>query len=212
VPPTIPNGIPVAAQAVPTGTREAVRAELGIAEDVAVFLTAGRLNEQKNHAMLLEAFARVPTPAVLLLAGDGELRSALEARADAPDLRGRVHFLGVRRDLPRIYAAADVFVLASSWEGNPLVVLEAMAAGLPVVATRVGCVPELVSPATGLLVPADDPLPFASALTFFATEPDLAKKMGRAAHDVAIARFDVSTMARSYSDLFTELSRPAGAR
>lgn len=203
---TIPNGIPVAACRAPEGARAEVRAELGIPEDTPVFLTVGRLNAQKNHAALLAAFETLrgtsPRGARLLVAGEGELRRALGRQASEG-----VEFLGVRKDVPRLLAAADVFVLASTWEGNPLVVMEAMAAGLPVVATAVGCVPELVSARTGRLVAPGDVPALATAMAAMAADLPAARAFGDAGAAVARERFDASVMARAYEALYAGMVR-----
>ncbi len=205
---TIPNGIPVAAFRSPPGVRAEVRAELSLPGEAACFLAVGRLNPQKNHAALLAAFADPRLAGCrLLIAGDGELRGALEQQAGALGVADRVHFLGVRKDVPRLLAAADGLVMASSWEGNPLVVMEAMSAGLPVVATAVGCVPELVSERTGWLVPAGDEGALAEALAALAGDLGDARGRGEAGAKVALERFDVSVMARAYVALFEELRR-----
>ncbi len=198
---TIPNGIPVAQFAPPPGARERLRAELGVPPNARVAISVGRLNPQKNHALLLDAFARVRPDAWLLVAGDGDLRPALEAQAAALGLAARVRFLGSRRDVPALFAASDAMVLASSWEGNPLVVMEAMAAGLPVAATSVGCVPELVSSATGRLVPAGDATALAVAIDHV-LDPAHGPALGAAGLRVALDRFDAAAMARRYADLF----------
>jgi glycosyltransferase involved in cell wall biosynthesis len=113
--------------------------------------------------------------------------------------------------VPDLLAAADVFVLASRYEGNPLVVMEAMAAGRPVVATAVGCLPELVSDETGRLVPAGDGPALSAAMVALAGDRRLADRLGAAAAAVALARFDVRVMARAYRALFDRL-RPEEAR
>lgn len=198
---TIPNGIVVADFAARDGVRASIRSELGLGATPAL-LTVGRLNPQKNHAGLLAALARTHTEAVLLVAGDGALRPALEARAAELGLRDRVRWLGVRTDVADLLAAADLFVLASDWEGNPLVVMEAMAAGRPVVATAVGCVPELVPAEAGILVPPGDALALARALDLVLGDPARLSELGLAARRSAIARFDAVVMARAYAKLF----------
>jgi len=205
---TIPNGIDVAAQQVPDGTRSTLRATLGLGPTTPTFAVVGRLNPQKNHALLLEAFADPRLAhAHLLVVGDGELRAELETRA-AP-LGDRIHFLGIRADVPALLSAADAFVLASSWEGNPLVVMEALAAGRPVVATRVGCVPELVDDACGRLVDAGDAPALADALTELAGSASLRAELGAQAQSRAQARYDAPVMARAYADLFEEIIHPS---
>lgn len=202
---TIPNGIPVARYRAADGDRESTRSALSLPSGVPVFLTVGRLNAQKDHATLLRAFADSRLRALdarLVIAGTGELRRDLEEQVRELDLSARVQFLGVRGDVPALLAAADVFVLASRWEGNPLVVMEAMASGRPVVATRVGCVPELTSSATGRLVLPGDSAALADALVELGADRELAGVLGCAAAETAAARFDVSVMAQAYADFF----------
>ena len=201
---TIPNGIEVARFAPAAGARARLRAELGLADDTTAFVVVGRLNPQKNHALLLAAHATLPAQSHLLVVGDGELRPALEAQAGSD----RVHFLGIRRDVPDLLAAADVFVLSSDWEGNPLVVMEAMAAGKPIVATAVGCVPELVVPGAGTLVPAGDAAALAAAMVRFVDDPEAVRAAGSVARAHAMERFDVSAMAADYLALYRSRGRP----
>jgi len=206
----IPNGVPVGVFAEARAQhRAAARAALGLGDGDVLVFTAGRLNPQKNHALLLEAFAdRRLAGATLALAGDGELRPALEAQAAA--LGGRARLLGVRRDVPALLGAADLFALSSDYEGNPLVVMEAMAAGLPVVSTEVGCVPELVVPGTGLLVPPGQPAAFADALVALVADGPGRRAMGEAAAARAARAFDVALMARRYCALYSTLRRGPG--
>jgi glycosyltransferase involved in cell wall biosynthesis len=157
----VPNGVDVAIYDMPADARAATRAEmraaLGVGTDALLWLAAGRLVAQKDVPNLLDAFAQhaVAHPeSRLVIAGDGELRHELAARTRALGLAGVVTFLGIRSDIPRLLCAADAFVLSSAWEGLPNAVMEAMAAGVPVVTTRVGGAAELVDdPATGMLVP-----------------------------------------------------------
>jgi glycosyltransferase involved in cell wall biosynthesis len=201
----IPNGVPVDAFQSPAGTRERIRGELGLDAAAPVLLSVGRLNPQKNHALLLSAFAQAELAALgaqLLLAGKGELRDELQAQAAALGIAENVHFLGVRKDVPALLGAADLFVLASRYEGNPLVVMEAMAAGRAVVATAVGCVPELVGPETGRLVPPGDAAALGVALGELVQDIELAHSLGAAALRTARERFDVSVMADQYLALY----------
>lgn len=127
--------------------RAASRAELGCSADAPLLAVVGLLNVAKGQDLLLEALAAPGLErAELLVAGEGEMRAELEARARAPGLRGRVHFLGFRADVPELMAAADWIVLPSRWEGMPYVVLEAMASARPVVATPVDGARELLEP------------------------------------------------------------------
>ncbi|MBO83871.1 MAG: hypothetical protein CL927_00815, partial [Deltaproteobacteria bacterium] len=118
----IPNGIDVARFAPQPDRLHAAFRALDIPLDATIFTTVGRPNEQKNHALLLASRADLPASAHLLVVGDGSLRTSLKAMADD----SRVDVLGVRPDVPALLAAAHVFVRASDWEGNPLVVMEAL--------------------------------------------------------------------------------------
>jgi glycosyltransferase involved in cell wall biosynthesis len=205
----IPNGIPVAEFAPQPGAREEVRRALGISPDAPALLAVGRLEAQKDHRTLLDAFASPRLRAAgarLLLAGDGPLRAPLERQARALGIAERVLFLGVRRDVARLLAAADAFVLASAYEGNPLTVMEAMAAGKPVIATAVGCVPELVVEGAGRVVPPGDAAALEDAMHEVAADPALARARGAVAGRVARARFDVAAMFSAYDALYR---RPA---
>jgi len=146
-----------------------------------VVFAAGRLTRQKGFDVLLEAAARWrtrhPEP-VVLVAGTGPL--AGELTRQARDLAVAAEFLGYRDDVPTLLAAADVFVLPSRWEGQPLVLQEALAAGRPVVAADVGGVSELAGDAV-LLVPAADPAALAAAVLRVLDDPELAASLGAAA-------------------------------
>ena len=121
------------------------------------------------------------------------------------DLASSVHLLGKQNDIPNILAASDVFVLASNWEGNPLAVMEAMAAGLPVIATEVGGVPELVSSGEeGILVRAGDFSAFADAMQELLDDPEKRTAMGHAARIRAFNEFRVERMVQQYADLYQE--------
>jgi len=142
----------------PGRDRESMRRELGLGPEAWVWITVGRLTPQKGLDLLIEAFAevaeRVNGPLFLLIVGAGPDRTFLESLAHRCTRKGGVLFLGERDDVADLLAASDAFVLSSRWEGGPLVVLEAMAARLPVVATRVGDVDRMVvNGVTGLVVP-----------------------------------------------------------
>lgn len=202
---TVPNGIVVADFAARPGVREAQREALGIGPDAPIMITAGRLNTQKNHKGILEAFSDprlADAGAILLIAGDGDLRGDLEAQAAALGIADRVRFLGVVANLPDLLAAADAFVLSSDWEGYPLVIMEAMAAGKPIASTTVGCLAELVSPETGLLVDPGDMAALGDTMVTLAEDPEHARAMGATGARIAAERFDVSAMARAYRSLY----------
>jgi glycosyltransferase involved in cell wall biosynthesis len=208
-PPLIPYGIPIHAFVRNESAREVWREKEGFALDDTVYVSVARFYPQKNHRLLLHAFADGPARdmrARLLLAGDGPLRGDLQVMANRLGVGNRVSFLGIRTDIPELVAAADVFALSSDWEGNPLSVMEAMAAGRPVVATAVGGVPELVVHGkTGLLVPAGDAVALAEAMRKIGHDEALRKEMGRASAERAASCFDERVMTRSYEELYERL-------
>jgi glycosyltransferase involved in cell wall biosynthesis len=163
-------------------------APLDAGPDRAVVLAVGRLAAQKGFGTLLEAASRwrdiKPEP-VLVIVGEGPLEARLKSQAAALHLDAR--FSGHRDDVPALLAAAAVFVLPSVWEGQPLILQEALRAGVPVVATRVGGTPELTGEDAALLVPPGDPDRLAGAVRAVLTDPALAARMGQAALDRARA-------------------------
>jgi glycosyltransferase involved in cell wall biosynthesis len=139
----------------------------------------------------------------LLIVGHGELRHDLERHIDALGLWEQVHVLGVRSDVPRLLNAADVFVLSSDWEGSPLSVMEAMAAGTPVVSTAVGGVPELIEEGeSGLLVPPGDARALDGAMQYLLDNPDVRTSMGAASAKRAMEHFDLRVMTEAYEELY----------
>jgi glycosyltransferase involved in cell wall biosynthesis len=156
-----------------------------------------------------ERVARAVPAAHLVLTGRGRLQRAVrEALGDAP----RVHWLGYRSDVPRVMRALDVLVLPSLVEGAPNVVLEAMAAGRPVVATAVSGTPELVDDGrTGLLVPSGDPAALAEAIIDLASDPAKRERMGAAGRARAADRFGMDAMLDAYEALFERVALRAGA-
>lgn len=199
----IHNGIPIP-DAVEVD-RRAVRAVLGLPVDGPLLLAVGNLYAVKDHANLLRALARLPD-AQVAIAGRGEEEGNLRRLMAELGLESRVRLLGLRDDVGRLLSAADVFVQPSRSEGLPLAVLEAMAAGLPVVATRVGGMAEaIVENETGLMVAPGDPAELAEALRRLLESTDLRIRMGKAARVRAQAEFSVDTMARRYEGLFARL-------
>jgi glycosyltransferase involved in cell wall biosynthesis len=207
-PPLIPNGIPTDEYAPDADRRRRWRERHGLEPEAIVLTHVGRFAPPKNHALLIEAFAQVraDAPLYLLLVGGGELEDAVRQQVVELGLQERVRFLGVRADVPAILNASDLFVLSSRWEGNPMSVMEAMAAGLPVVSTAVGGVPELVQDgATGLLVTAGDAHALAEAIVQMGRDPMRRAVMGDAARQTALQRFDVRVMSRAYAALYQQL-------
>jgi glycosyltransferase involved in cell wall biosynthesis len=195
-------------QAVPTLTRSAMRAAIGIPDAAPVAGVIARLTEQKGHRFLLDALASRPELANvhLVLVGDGELRQLLTADAATLGLASRVHFLGARRDLGNILSAMDVFVMPSLWEGLPLSLVLAMAASLPVVATAVAGIPEVIDEGrTGLLVRAGDADALGAALARVFTDAALRGRLGRAARESVLPRFGVDRYVDSVVALYDHL-------
>ena len=207
--PLIRNGIHVARYAAAAGCRDQWRKENGFSKSDLLFTCVARYSMQKNHKTLISAFAAGPATianARLLLAGDGSLRDEVKAQAQSLGLSERVHFLGRRDDVPELLGASDVFALASLWEGNPLSVMEAMAAGLPTAVTTVGGVPELVAHGKhGLVVAPGDTDALAASMLRLATDPALRQAMGSAAASRAQLEFDDRNMVEAYESLYDEL-------
>jgi len=207
-PPLIPNGVPTDEYAPDPDRRAQWRQAHGIEPHATVLVHVGRFAPPKNHALLVEAFAQVraDAPLYLLLVGGGELENAVREQVAGLGLESRVRFLGVRADVADILRASDVFVLSSRVEGNPLSVMEAMAAGLPVVSTAVGGVPELVRDGeTGLLVPSEDAGALARAVQALMDDPARRRAMGAAARQDAVSRFDIRHTVRGYEQLYEAL-------
>ena len=168
-----------------------------------------RFDLQKNHATLLQAFAQGPAcnpKAHLVLVGAGVLQRPLEEQAQKLGLASQVHFLGVRADIPDVLAAMDVFVLSSDYEGSPLSLVEAMAAGLPIVSTIAGGVPELIQNGKeGFLVQVGDVKGLSDSMTFLAKNPEARRSLGTAAARRARENFDISVMIGEYEELYESL-------
>jgi glycosyltransferase involved in cell wall biosynthesis len=167
-------------------------------------LSVGRLRAPKDFLTLVRAVARLEPGSVRLrIAGDGPDREALVAELARLGLDGAVELLGTRADVAELLGAADVFVLSSDSEGMPMSVLEAMAAGLPVVATAVGGVPELVREAeTGVLVPPRDTEALAAALGALVADGELRERLGEAARRRAEREFSLAEFRRAHLEVY----------
>lgn len=196
--------------------RGELRRELGIKDEDPVIGTVARLVPIKRHQDFLEAAANVLTeePNVrFLIVGDGEERGMLERMAQQRGVHGSVHFLGWRQDLDRIYADCDVVALSSANEGSPVSLIESMASARPVVATRVGGVPDVVEHGTtGLLVPAENPRELASAMLALIRDPDRRTQMGWAARTRVQDAYDAERLLRDLGQLYHALWRGDVAR
>jgi len=187
---------------------EDMRRSLGL-EGLRVVGCVAKLSRVKNHALFLRAAARVSAgrhDVVFLIVGDGALRGELEELAGWLNLSGRVFFLGERADVPAILKLMDVFVLPSTSEGLPNALMEAMAAGVPVVATNVGGVPELVTNGvTGRLVGPQDEQGMERAIAELLDDPGKASEMGRAGHDRVRRDYDISVSVQAFEDVMSSL-------
>jgi glycosyltransferase involved in cell wall biosynthesis len=189
-------------------TTEDARALLGLPRDAFVVGSVGRLTVQKAPLDLLEGFAvlaRERPDARLVYVGEGPLRAEIAARAESLGLAGRVLLAGLRRDVPLVMRAFDVFALASRWEGLPRVFPQAMAAALPIVATRVdGAADAVRDGETGLLVEVGDVGELGRALLELAEDRARCLRMGEAAR-ASVDAFSVTRMVRHLEALYSEL-------
>lgn len=203
----VPNGIRVEAfQPVSPGRQASLRQALGLASRTRLIGSVGRLNWAKDQASLIRAFALVQRQlpdTVLLLIGDGELRTELQQCAAAEGLAERVHFLGDRSDVQQILSGLDLFALSSLSEGYSMALLEACASALPIVATAVGGNSEIVRDGvSGRLVPASDPVALADAMTALLSEPSLAQALAAAARAWVEVEGSLERMATRYDALY----------
>jgi len=191
----------------PEGTRERVRAAIGLDADARVAGVIARLTEQKGHLVLFEALASPALADVrLVVVGDGPLRDTLHAAARRLGISSRVTFLGARRDLGDLLTALDVFVMPSFWEGLPLSLVLAMGAGLPVVATAVAGIPEVVTDGqTGWLVPPRDAAALVRALAAVFGDREHATSVGAAAKRWVRPRFGVDEYVAAVASLYDRL-------
>lgn len=207
------NGVslkPFRAAANDLASRAAVRRELGLADSDFVVVQVARLNALKDHATAARAIARVTHQAnnvQWLVVGDGEQRSVLESTIRENGIGNVTKLLGTRRDVPRLLAAADACLLSSISEGIPLTLIEAMATRLPVVATDVGGVSEVVvSEVTGLLASAGDDDTLARHLVRLAADRSLAARLGRNGAVRAEDLFSFERMADGYASVFEQMT------
>lgn len=192
-------------------SRGAFRSEIGIADDAPLAACIGRFHEQKDHETLLAAWALVSAArpdAVLALVGSGPLEARLREVVRAAGLSGSVRFVAPRSDIDAVYRDTDVLALSSRWEGLPYVVVEALANGVPVVATAVDGVPEAVRDGvSGFLVPVGDPVAFADRLGALLDSRAIAREMGEAGAAWVRLRFSMAAMLDGVADVYSEVAR-----
>ncbi len=198
----IPNGIPLDRFGPNAASRSHIRAELGISEDAFVVGTVGRVEAVKNHKLFVSSMAHLVGPNVhAVIVGPGSLEG--EVRASIPEAaRPFIHMTGSRRDVADLLSAFDVFTLTSITEGLPLVVPEAMATELPVVATSVGSLKTIVPKETGILVPSGDELGLVAAYRRLLENPRARREMGKAAAAFSNARFSLAKMVDAYEKIY----------
>lgn len=202
----IDNGISVPQP--PGHSRAEVRAEFAIPDDGRLIVQIGRLARSKRIDLLLQAVSRLPQElqACVLLAGEGEQRGALAELAGRLGLERRVHFCGYRSDVARLLAAADLMALSSEREGLPIVILEAMALRCPIVATRVGAIPDVVSDGRDAwLVPPNDVEALCGAISDALGRPEAAALRARHAYDRYLAHYSREAMGARYLQIYDEV-------
>ncbi len=201
----VPNAIDVTHYVADAAQRLQVRKSLGI-NDEFLWLAVGNLRRPKDYPTMLAAFQQVCTnrpEAHLCIVGSGPLRTELETIARR-DGRVKITFLGPRQDVAQLMSAADAFVLSSAWEGTPLVLLEAASASLPIVATSVGGVPEVVTnDLSGFLVQAQNPEALARAcMKVMDLPPDQRKILGQAARNKITTEFGLDSIVQKWKQIF----------
>lgn len=209
----IPNGVDTERFKPNLEDRLKFRKELGV--DGFVWLAVGRFDPQKDYPSMLQAFARVVhkhSNTILLIAGDGPLRKTMENLARELGIEKRTKFLGIRRDIPQLMNAADAYVMSSSWEGMPNVLLEASATGLPIVATDVGGNREIVlDGVTGFLVPPRNPEALArTMLRIMDLSDEERKEMGKRARKHIEVKFNLDRVVDLWEILYYELLEKKG--
>jgi glycosyltransferase involved in cell wall biosynthesis len=174
-----------------------------------IFITPAAFRYEKGHEILVAAISKYKTmleDCIFLFAGDGALRQKTEQLVAALDLQDKIKFLGNRTDIPELLKASDIFVLPSYFEGLPRSVAEAMAAGLPVIATAVSGTPELVEDGiTGLLVPPQDTDALGNAMVQMKNNMDLAHCMGNRGKQKAYANYEISKVVSQFAGLYRKL-------
>lgn len=204
---TINNGVDLVRFA--GGDRRCARQAMELPDEALVVGTVGRLDPVKDQVGLLRAFAALGgarEKAWLLVAGDGPCRETLIRESAALGIADRVRLLGERHDVPVVLAALDLFVLPSIAEGSSNTILEAMASGLPIVATRVGGNPELVEDTVnGRLVPVRDAIALAAVMRAYLEDAHLRTLHGKASRQRAVEVFGLDRMVESYTGLYARL-------
>jgi glycosyltransferase involved in cell wall biosynthesis len=211
----IPNGVDTQRfRQVAPGSRGSLRRSLGLEREF-VWLAVGRFEVAKDYTNMLRAFAKVRerhTDPILLLVGHGSLQGETEALVSELGLSSAVRFLGVRADVPEVMSAADGYVMSSAWEGMPIALLEAAAAALPIVATRVGGNHEIVAEGeSGFLVPARDHEALARAMLGLMDLPEAQRQaMGERGRQHVEMSYSLGRVVERWEGLYREVSARKG--
>ena len=205
----IPNGIIV--PEVNNLDSTYLKKELNLSDRNKILLTAGRLTYEKGHVFLLRSLPKILEvfpEIILVIAGDGVLRSDLEREAKELNISNQVYFLGFRKDVPRLLASADLFILSSRSEGLPMVILEAMGVGIPILSTDVGGIGEVIRDGiNGRLVKSESELQLAKAvIEIFENEPER-KKYISAGRELVESRYTVDIMCDNINSLINSKMR-----
>jgi glycosyltransferase involved in cell wall biosynthesis len=204
---TVPNGVQLEDFRPNAENRAKLRADLGLGHQFA-WLAVGRLEVQKDYPNLLAAMAQLRNEHhVLLIAGDGPLRQSIERLAAERGISEKVRFLGIRKDIPQLMAAADAYVMSSAWEGLPMVLLEAAASALPIVSTAVGGNTEIVhDEVNGFLVPASNSEALADAMQRMEHLPAESRlSMGLAGRDHVAKHYSLSAVVDQWEEIYHSL-------
>jgi glycosyltransferase involved in cell wall biosynthesis len=203
------NGVDVKRYGQFAGDTLKLRGQLGLSAEARLIAVVGRLTEQKGHRYFIEAMVSVVSQypdTHALLVGEGNLRSVLEAQVEMLNLDQHVHFVGNRSDIPHVLAISEIFVLPSLWEGLSVALLEAMAAGRPIVATAVsGTTQVMISGQTGLIVPAGNSHSLAEAMIQLLSHPEEAQAMGQKARQHVTVNFSAQKQVDEYLCLYHRL-------
>lgn len=182
------------------------RKEFNISEDVILIGTIARLVPEKGHIFCLEAFKKVVEiipKAILIIVGDGILKSDIEAKIKELYLENSVIMTGYRQDVPEILASLDIFLSTSFWEGTPKAIVEAMLMAKPIIATEVGGVPELIeNGVSGILIPCGDKEALVKAVDRLINDKALAERLGQSARQYAKGKFSLESMIKKIEELY----------
>ncbi|OFW66996.1 MAG: hypothetical protein A2Z12_07000 [Actinobacteria bacterium RBG_16_68_21] len=200
---TLRNGVPDPGRFEPAECAE-IRAEIGVPEDAVVATTVAVLRPGKGHDVLMEAAAAVDG-VVFVIVGDGPNMPDIRRRAAALPAE-RIVFTGFRDDVPRLLAASDLVVHPALFDALPTALIQALAAGIPTVASDVGGIPEIVVPGAGVLVPPGDPVSLAAAIGSLADDGDSRRWMGKAARERFDQEFDGGAWARRLVAMYRTLT------